>query len=502
MRPEVQLREAEAPLVAALDIGSSSVRALLFDRHGRAVANLVPRREHELGTTPDGGSEADAAELLRLGFECIDELLERAGERASEIAAVAPCSFVGNVLGLDRSGRPVTPLMSYADTRAAAEARALAAELDAGAIHQRTGCPLHPAYLPARLRWFEGCRAELAGEVRRWISLGEYLELELFGEAAVSTSVAAWSGLLDRSELCWDRELLDLLALGEDSLSPVNSEHEPRQGLGKDLAGRWPALAEAAWFPTVADGAAANIGSGCDSPQRVAVTIGTSSAVRAVVPYREVERIPEGLWCYRVDAARSLPGGALSEGGNLYGWIRQTFRLVDTSGLQKALALSRPDGHGLTVLPFLAGERSPGWAGEARGAVVGLSLNTTRLELMRAGIEAVAHRVALVHERLGELVPEDHEVVASGGALLGSKVWQQIVADALGRPVAMSSVAEASARGAALLALEALGVLDGAAGLPDFIGPSCEPDPGRHAVYREAGLRQQRLYEKLVGGTE
>ena len=100
------------------------------------------------------------------------------------------------------------------------------------------------------------------------------------------------------------------------------------------------------------------------------MTIGTSSAVRAVTA-GAVTRVPDGLWCYRIDRRRSLSGGALSEGGNLYGWIRKTFRLADTAGMQKAIALSPPDAHGLTVLPFLGGERSLGWAGDARATVVG-----------------------------------------------------------------------------------------------------------------------------------
>ncbi len=99
---------------------------------------------------------------------------------------------------------------------------------------------------------------------------------------------------------------------------------------------------------------------------------------------------------------------------------------------------------------------------------------------------------------LQEILPAEPEVVASGGAILSSPTWLQIMTDVLGRPVAESQVQEASSRGAALLALESLGALDDIAGAPDFVGDIHEPDAGRHARYREAMERQRNLYDKLV----
>lgn len=245
------------------------------------------------------------------------------------------------------------------------------------------------------------------------------------------------------------------------------------------------------------DGAAANVGSGCVSPAQVALTVGTSAAVRVVVP-STVERVPWGLWCYRVDGRRSLLGGALSEGGNVFAWLKSTLQLPDPADLEPALAAMEPDAHGLTVLPFLAGERSPGWASRARATIHGLSLANTPLDILRAGLEAVACRVGLVFDLLRPLLTGDSRIVASGGALLKSPTWLQIMADVLGQPVAASQVQEVSARGAALLALEALGALEELAEAPPFIGAVFEPDAGRHARYREAVERQQALYEKLV----
>ncbi len=188
-------------------------------------------------------------------------------------------------------------------------------------------------------------------------------------------------------------------------------------------------------MPAIGDGAAANIGSGCISPCQVALTMGSTTAIRAIVE-QPTQHVPNGLWCYRVDRRRSLAGGALSEGGSLFAWLKNVLRLTDPAELEAELNSLPPDGHGLTVLPFLAGERSPGWQGHARATIHGISQATTALEILQAGMEAVAGRIALVFEILAALLPEDLQIVAGGGAIHNSPAWLQIITDVLGRSTA------------------------------------------------------------------
>ncbi|MCO6450231.1 MAG: gluconokinase [Caldilineales bacterium] len=497
IRPNVSTAQAEPPLILALDIGTSSFRALLFDRFGRHVQGIEARVRPEIRTQPAGASEADPQALLRLIFDLIDDALTQCGDLSHNLAAVAIDSFVNNVLGLDAAGGVSALLTTYADTRSSGEVPGLKADFAEAETHNRTGCRFHPSYLPARLRWLHRTQPDSFAVTRHWLSLGEYLELELFGETAVSYSTAAWTGLLDRRKLAWDSPLLEGLPITEADLSPLTDLNHPRQGLRPDYARRWPDLAEIPWFPALGDGAAANIGSGCWSSGRVALTVGTTSALRAVVT-EDVPELPTGLWCYRVDGRRSLPGGALTEGGMLFAWMQELLRLGDSRTVERELAALPPDGHGLTVLPFLAGERSPGWAGDRRAAIVGLTQATTPLEIVRAGLESVAYRIALVFAQLRHLLPADPEIIVSGGALLASPVWLQIMADALGRPLRVSRAEEATARGAALLALESLGVFGSITDAPDFVGEQVRPDLARTEIYRQAIVRQQQLYDKLA----
>jgi gluconokinase len=225
--------------------------------------------------------------------------------------------------------------------------------------------------------------------------------------------------------------------------------------------------------------------------------VGTSGAMRVLWKADAVE-IPDGPWCYRADAGRFVMGGALSNGGNLVAWLRDTLRLPEET--EELLAKMEPDSHGLTFLPLLAGERGPGWADRANGTVAGLSMSTTPVEILRAAMESVAYRFALIAETIEAASPGEKEVIATGGGLLHSPTWTQIMADVLGRPVTVSGVHEASSRGAALLALEALGELEiEEAEAP--LGETFEPDPGRHEIYRNALERQRRLYDAVLGAS-
>ncbi len=497
---ETALATATPPLVLALDVGSSSVRAVVFDRWGRAVREARARRPHTLRTASDGTVEADPHALLAAVASCLDEVLARVREGRQTIAAVGMCTLVSNVLGVDREGHLLTPMYTYADTRPAREVETLRRHFDEREVHRRTGCRFHTSYRPARFLWLRRTQPDLVRRVARWVSFGEFLELQLFGETAVTYSVASWTGLLDRHRLCWDEALLEFLGVPPDQLSPLTDVGRPRQGLRPSYARRWPELKEVPWFPAVGDGAAANVGSGCVTLHRVALTIGTTSALRAVVT-GAVPEVPWGLWCYRVDARRSLPGGALSEGGNVLAWIRRTLQLPDEATLMEALAARPPDAHGLTVLPFWAGERSPGWHEHARAVICGLSLAHTPLDLLQAGLEAVTYRLATVFDLLRPLLPAEVHVIAGGGGLHHVPVWPQMLADVLGLPVAVSAVTETSARGVALLALEALGELRDLTEAPLYLGPTYEPDPARHARYQEARKRQERLYNVLMEGS-
>ncbi len=477
-------------MILSIDMGTSSVRALLFDEQGAEVPGAASRREHGFRQTADGAAEADADALFGLLGECIDEALRRAQERRLSIQAVAFSTFLHGMVGVSAEGRPLTPAYSWADTRSAGDAEELSRALDGEGVRQRTGCVLHPSYFPAKLLWLRRTAPETFRRVAWWCSPGEYCHYRLFGVRRCSLSVASGTGLLDLRSCRWDPEVLGATGVEPWRLSELVDLEVPMPPLAGEFASRWPVLEGLPWFPAAADAACSSIGSGSAAPGRGAMMIGTSGAMRVVLDSFP-SPVPRGLWCYRVDRRRLMVGGVLGNGGNLHRWMTDSLALAvpeaeaDKEILDRAAAV-----HGLTVLPFFTGERSTGWNPHARAAITGMSLSTTPLDILQAGMEAVAYRFAAVFNLLRHVVPEPERIVASGGAIAGSRAWVQILADVLERPVTRSLALEASGRGAALLALAGLGRSVEA---PDLFGDTVEPRPEHAAVHRAARARQEKL---------
>jgi gluconokinase len=178
--------------------------------------------------------------------------------------------------------------------------------------------------------------------------------------------------------------------------------------------------------------------------------------------------------------------------------MKESFTLnYDEAELESQLRSMQPDTHGLTILPFWSGERATGWSGSAQGSITGLTMQTTPGHILRAAMEAVCYRFALLAAALDKIAPGT-QIVAAGNALLSSPVWTQILADVLGRRIEVSPIVEASTRGAGLLALEAAGKIDSIEIIENESIVAYEPDMKSHDRYARAIERQQRLYRKLI----
>jgi gluconokinase len=424
--------------VLAVDIGTSSARARVYGEDAEPVAESQERYTATRGHSGRLG-EFDADELLDVVRDAMDSATREAG---GTLDAVAISCFWHSLVALDDAGRPLTPVLTWRQLDHVADV-----PLDSDEVHARTGCPLHPSFWPMKI----------AGLRERGVPAARFVSFpDLLSGGRTSHSMASGTGLLGLDGR-WDAELLETLGLDERQL---------------------PELADEL---VLGDGAAANIGSGAVGTERAALTIGTSAALRTV---HEPSAPRPGLFLYRADGDRVCEGGAISDGGNLLDWLERLLGDVDTAGLA--------DGSPGTLdfLTLLGGERSPGWRSHARGAVSGLSFSTEPRDLVRAALEGVAQRFG----EIAELMPEVEEVVGSGGALHGNPDWAQILADVLGLPVTLAAVDEASARGAAVVALGRLGI----EAPPAPLGRRFEPRPDRVEEHRQARERQRVLYETLT----
>lgn len=478
----------------ALDIGTSSVRAAIYDGQGSRIEKSFVKNERSLDATEDGGAEIDAAEAFSQVVEAIEDVFAKVPGLSGKIDYVAASCFWHSLVGVDEKGKAVTPVYGWADTRSAKYVEVLQKNFNEATTQNRIGARFHSSYWTAKILWLKNEKPKVFARVKTWLSFSDFLALKLFGEAVTSVSMASGTGIFDIKKCVWDKKLLSFLGIAEKHLPRLAADDETFK-LNKTFENRWEKLKDAKWFLAIGDGAANNLGANCTTAERAALMIGTSGAMRVCFAGEPPKTLPNGLWCYRVDRKNIIVGGALSDGGGLYGWLKENFRLTeDDDKTEKEIAQRPADGHGLTFLPFLAGERSTGYHADARGAVLGLRSATDFIDIVQSALESVAYRFAEIYDQLNR-VCNIKEIVASGGALRESPLWTQIISDVLNQKMTLPDTREASSQGAVNHALE---IISKKANIKKEKQVSFKPQAENHKIYKEARKRHEKFYELLM----
>ncbi|WP_454296460.1 gluconokinase [Salana multivorans] len=511
----VEPSDAVSPLVLALDVGSTASRGALFDAHGRPVGKRA-KILHSFTSGPDGTSEIDADQVVTELSSIIDKLLRRSGpSRGHVIGGVALDTFASSMVIVDDEGRALTPCATYADSRPHAFVDVLRGEIAEADLHQRVGTRIHTSYWPARLRWLQAERPELVEQAAHYLSLGDYVLWKLTGTLATGTSSAAWTGMVDLRTADWSEEVLELSGIDRSKVAPI---HHLDQPLSISVAGetaiakRWPALTKAKWFAPIPDGLAANVGLGAADETTIGGTAATSGALRVLV--RDLpERLPGGLWCYRVSHDRALVGGALNDVGRAIHWATSALALGSpVGGVRGALtghgpgaaaaaltaALSAaPSSTTPLVLPFFTGERSTGWAANARAVFTGIDASSTGAAMARGVVEGIAISYGRILAQLRELAPGASALHIGGSVTTEHPVALQIVADTLELPLTPVTIKRSTLLGNALLALET--VAPGVERIGPVHGGTLEPSEESAGYYRERVGRFEDVYQAQFG---
>ena len=480
--------------VVGVDVGTTSAKAVAFDAAGRELGNgeaSYPLLEPEPGQAvqdPDAVIDGMVA-AIRAAV---------AAARGVRVVALSLSSAMHALAALDGDGRPLTQLVTWADTRAIEQADRLRAEHPQ--LHDRTGTPLHPQTPLTKLAWFAEREPTTFAAARRWVGVKELAIARLTGEWAVDHSVASGTGLLNLADLDWDGEALALAGIDRERLAPLVPTTQ-QLALSSAAAGE---LGLDPGLPVIAgagDGPLANLGVGAVRPGVAACSIGTSAALRLMVARPAIDP-QRRAFCYALAPERWVVGGAINNGGVVLQWAGEALapELGESAETQLlALASEVPAGSaGLIMLPYLLSERAPHWSALARGAYVGLTRHHRRGHLVRAALEGVCQQLALVLAAMRDADNEIAELRATGG-FARSALWRQLLADVLGMPVGYPAGHEGSAFGAALLGMQALGIVDSidVAAKLVRIAEVVEPDPGAAATYAELLPIFAQLYDAL-----
>ncbi|HEU0102250.1 MAG TPA: gluconokinase [Mycobacteriales bacterium] len=482
-------------VLVGLDSGTTATKAVTAGEDGR-VRDVVSVG-YPLSVPQPGWAELDPHRLQTAAVEALAGVAARARERGDTVVGLCLSAAMHGLVPLAGDGTPQGPLVTWADSRAAEQAAALVADGRARGLHARTGTPVHPMSPLVKLAWVAQTDPDRMAATPRWGGVKELLVSALCGAVhIVDLSSASASGGYDLEARRWDPEAMEIAGVREGQLPEVVPTTHLLPGLHRDVAAATGLPADLPVVLGATDGVLANLGIGAVRQDVAAVSLGTSGAMRLVVPRPTVD--PAGrLFCYALTEDLWVMGGAVNNGGSVVRWAGQALAAEfgrpelegedadDLDGRLLKEAASVPAGSGgLLCLPYLLGERAPWWRPGMRGAYLGLRREHRRPHLVRAAVEGVCQQLALVRDAFGALPVR--EVRATGGAV-ASPLWVQTLAAALDLPVRVADSPEGTGLGACLLGMHALGRL------PDLVGAATalvavhdpvEPDQKDAETYR------------------
>lgn len=477
-----------------VDIGTTSTKTVVYTTGGRVVAH------HAVGypllhPTP-AAAEQDPDEIHRAVLETLRTAVARAHIAPADIDCVSFSAAMHSLIAVDADGTPLTRSITWGDNRAARWAEQLKRE-GGDAIYRRTGTPIHPMSPLAKLVWLRNEHAELHAKAARFIGIKEYVFFRLFGQYVVDHSIASATGLFDLARLDWDAEALARAGIRADQLpQPVPTTHH-LQGLPPALAQSLGLLPDTPFVVGANDGVLSNLGVGAIGRGDVAVTIGTSGAMRTVVD-RPVTDPSGRTFCYALTERHWVVGGPVNNGGVIFRWVRDEFAAAECEtakrlGIDPYEVLTRiaervsPGSEGLIFHPYLAGERAPLWNADLRGSFFGLGMHHRKEHMIRAVLEGVIYNLYSVLPAVESLIGRAQSIKATGG-FARSGLWRQMMADVFDREVVVPESYESSCLGAAVLGLYALGRVDSLDVVEGMVGSTHRHTPNARDVALYARL--------------
>ncbi|MDO5684361.1 MAG: gluconokinase, partial [Propionibacteriaceae bacterium] len=475
----------EGDIIIGVDLGTTAAKATAYRIGGPGGAVALAAHEYPLLQPLPDRQVQDPETIIGATQGAMRRVISEVG--SENVVAISCSTAMHGLVGLDADERPLTELVTWADSRATDQARGLVESGEAFHLHRRSGTPVHPMSPLVKLMWFAEQEPELCRKVRWWLDLKGWLLWNLTGEIAIDLSCASGTGLLDLSTRTWRPASLDLAGVTAEQLPPILSTTAvlplgavPARAVG--LPTGLPVIAGAG------DGPLGNLGTGALAPGVGGLSLGTSGALRTVVAEPTVDA--EGrLFCYALTDDAWVVGGAISNGGIIGRWVLDLVGFRDDEELAKLAERVPAGAEGLVMIPMLLAERAPLWDPSLHGSLLGLRRFHGRPHLARAAIEGVALQMSAIADSLNE-TGQLSSIRATGG-VFRSALWGQVLAAVLDIPLHVMSGAGGSALGAAALGVLGLGRADSLQSALLALEPSAmdtdEPipvDPRDVEVYR------------------
>lgn len=476
-----------------VDIGTTSTKAVLFTKKGDVI------QQENIGYplyTPDmTTAEQDPEEIFQAVLKAFSNITKQHSDK--KISFISFSSAMHSVIAMDENDQPLTPCITWADNRSEAWAHKIKDELGGHEVYKRTGTPIHPMSPLSKIAWIVNECPEIATNVKKYIGIKEYIFKKFFNQYVVDYSLASSMGMMNLKNLDWDEEALRIAGITRGQLSELVPTTKIFNNCDPDLAKQIGIDPQTSFVIGASDGVLSNLGVNAIRKGEIAVTIGTSGAIRTIIDEPKTDEKGR-IFCYALTEKHWVIGGPVNNGGMVLRWIRDEFASseVETAKrlgidayevLTKIAERVRPGADGLLFHPYLAGERAPLWNPDVRGSFFGLTLSHRKEHMIRAALEGVIYNLYTVFLALTECMDGPVTRIQATGGFARSSVWRQMMSDIFESEVVVPESYESSCLGACILGLYANGEIDSFEVVSEMIGNTHKHTPKDDSVkeYRQ-----------------
>ena len=482
-------------LYIGVDLGTSAAKLLLVDQEGRVVNEVT--KEYPLSFPRPGWSEQEPAHWRQAVLTGIPELLK--GFDPAEVKGIGAGGQMHGLVALDANDQVLRPAILWNDGRTAKEVEYLNETVGRETLSRYTANIAFAGFTAPKLLWMKANEPELFTRIAKIMLPKDYLVYCLTGIHATDYSDASGMLLLDVKHKCWSEEMCAICGVSETQLPQLYESWEPVGTLKPEVAARLGLPESVVVCAGAGDNAAAAVGTGTVGAGGCNISLGTSGTVFissdqfGVDPHNALHSFAHA------DGGYHLMGCMLSAASCNKWWEDEIIGTEDYAGEQSKITEDMLGRNHVYFLPYLMGERSPINDTDARGAFVGMTMDTTRADMTQAMLEGVAFAIRdrfEVARILGVEIPRSN--ICGGGSK--SKLWKVMVANILGIPLDVVTTEQGPGYGAAILAMVAAGqfkTVQAACDALITVADTLEPDPEITARY-EARYRQfKQIYPAI-----
>ena len=478
-----------------VDIGTTSTKSVLYDENGQFIM------KHNIGYplhTPNVDvSEENPDELFDAVLMTVKYVVREANIKKEDIKLISFSAQMHSLIALDTQHHRLTESITWADNRASKYAELINKEHQGSDIYQRTGTPIHPMSPLSKIFWMKHEQSDIYTQNAMFADIKTYIFYQPFEKYVIDYSMASATGMFNLEKLDWDKEALELLGITEAQLPQLVPTTHILKGMKKRYATLMGIDENTPIIVGASDGVLSNLGVNSYKKGEVAVTIGTSGAIRTVINKPRTD-YKGRIFCYVLDEDHYVIGGPVNNGGVVLRWLRNELLAseVETAKrlgvdpydvLTKIASRVKPGAEGLIFHPYLAGERAPLWNADARGSFFGLTLSHQKEHMIRAALEGVLYNLYTVYLALIEVMNETPSTIKATGGFAKSEVWRQMMADIFDTDLIVPESYESSCLGACVLGLKALGEIDDFSIIEEMVGTTNahQPDSATVQVYQQ-----------------